>query len=158
MGRPLISLEGKRFGRIVVLHRDCDAPSGSAIHPKWICICDCGNTISMFGTNITKAESCGCERHKALLVRNTKHGMFGTKAYANHMSNLRRSRKICATPKWANLAKIRKIYAECPEGYEVDHIVPLAGRTVCGLHVEHNLQYLTPRENQAKKNKWSDHA
>ncbi len=61
------------------------------------------------------------------------------------------------TPKWVDLNEILMIHAKCPEGYEVDHIVPLRGvidgRRVSGLHVPWNLQYLTVTENRKKKNK-----
>ena len=57
-------------------------------------------------------------------------------------------------PKWANKDKIREIYKNCPNGYHVDHIVPLKGKNVWGLHVEHNLQYLTASDNQKKHNKF----
>ncbi len=53
---------------------------------------------------------------------------------------------------WANLEEISKIYYNCPEGYHVDHIVPLQGKLVSGLHVENNLQYLTAEENIRKHN------
>ena len=62
--------------------------------------------------------------------------------------------KIRAIPKWANLDKIKEIYATCPEGYHVDHIVPLKGTNVCGLHVETNLQHLPARDNIRKGNKY----
>lgn len=65
----------------------------------------------------------------------------------------RNAAKLNATPKFANLDKIKEIYKNCPKGYTVDHIVPLQGKEVCGLHVEWNLQYLTPSENSSKSNK-----
>ena len=69
----------------------------------------------------------------------------------------RRETILRATPAWANLDAIRAIYAEAKRLQEmdgvprdVDHIVPLRGRNVCGLHVETNLQILTARENRKK--------
>jgi len=57
-------------------------------------------------------------------------------------------------PKWANLQKIRHIYDNCPEGHHVDHVIPLRGKTVCGLHIETNLQYMPALENIKKSNKF----
>lgn len=67
----------------------------------------------------------------------------------------RKARKLQATPGWADLEKIRKIYNSCPEGYHVDHIIPLVNNLVCGLHVENNLQIITAEENLRKGNKFS---
>lgn len=64
----------------------------------------------------------------------------------------RRAGKLKRTPQWANLERIKEIYDNCPIGYHVDHIVPLQGLYVSGLHVETNLQYLTPEENLRKSN------
>ena len=63
-----------------------------------------------------------------------------------------RANKLKATPSWADLNKIKQIYAKCPDGFQVDHIIPLQGKYVCGLHVENNLQYLTKEDNIKKSN------
>jgi hypothetical protein len=62
--------------------------------------------------------------------------------------------KLMATPKWANQIAIKEIYKNCPEGYHVDHIVPLQHPLVCGLHCEFNLQHLTAHDNLSKGNKF----
>ncbi len=59
------------------------------------------------------------------------------------------------TPTWANREAIDAIYAEARRmNMTVDHIVPLRGKTVSGLHVENNLQLLTREENARKGNRF----
>lgn len=68
----------------------------------------------------------------------------------------RRSEILRATPAWANKDAIAAIYKEAGlSGLHVDHIVPLKGKTVSGLHVEANLQLLTPAENMKKGNRYA---
>lgn len=82
---------------------------------------------------------------------------------ANSAQAKRRAAKLKATPDWLTedqLADIQSMYelAKKFEGifglkYEVDHIVPLQGENVCGLHVGWNLQILEQGMNRSKSNK-----
>ncbi len=67
-------------------------------------------------------------------------------------AKIRDAEKRARMPAWADTKAIREFYKNCPEGYEVDHIIPLRGETVCGLHVLSNLQYLPMEENRRKGN------
>jgi hypothetical protein len=67
-----------------------------------------------------------------------------------------RATKLNQTPGWITkdqLDEMIRIYENCPEGYHVDHIIPLQGREVKGLHVPWNLQYLPARINQQYGNR-----
>lgn len=66
--------------------------------------------------------------------------------------SIRHLAKKQRVPIWADLEYIKEIYKNCPEGYHVDHIIPLQGDNVSGLHVEYNLQYLTQSDNCRKGN------
>jgi 5-methylcytosine-specific restriction endonuclease McrA len=75
----------------------------------------------------------------------------------------RRASLLNRTPKWlsaSDLQTMSAIYQRCAflnkqssEKYEVDHIVPLQGETVSGLHVPWNLQIIPMFENRSKGNK-----
>lgn len=82
----------------------------------------------------------------------------------NASSRARQTAKLKARPNWADLDKIEGLYKQAKElerstgvKYEVDHIVPLRSKFVCGLHVEHNLRVISSIENRIKGNKdWPD--
>ena len=88
------------------------------------------------------------------------------KCRKHHMQSLsdssaRRAGLARATPKWADRAAIKVVYDQCAETtqrtgirHEVDHIVPLKGKRVCGLHVHWNLRVITRAENGAKSNRY----
>lgn len=69
-------------------------------------------------------------------------------------SALERASRLQRTPLWADLELIELFYKSCPEHYQVDHIIPLNGKIVSGLHVINNLQYLPRLDNLKKGNKF----
>lgn len=75
------------------------------------------------------------------------------------LENKRRASKKNACPVWTDLEAIKSLYKEAAERtrstgikHHVDHIVPLRGEFVSGLHVPANLQILTAAENMKKHN------
>jgi hypothetical protein len=69
----------------------------------------------------------------------------------NAQTARRKACKLQASVSWGQEG-ITDFYKKCPEGFQVDHIIPLQGKFVCGLHVLDNLQYLSTLENQKKNN------
>jgi len=75
----------------------------------------------------------------------------------------KRRNKIKATmPKWADVKEIEDVYARCFElnrggqdKYEVDHIIPLNGKLVSGLHIATNLRITKASENRKKSNSFT---
>ncbi len=80
------------------------------------------------------------------------------KALNDKWGSLSRALRKQRVPKWLSdqdLADIRNIYKKArAAGLHVDHIIPLQGKLVSGLHVPSNLQLLTCSENAAKRNRY----
>lgn len=65
-----------------------------------------------------------------------------------------------ACPPWADHSAISQVYRTAAEltvetgiKHHVDHIIPLRGRNVCGLHIATNLRAIPAEENMLKSNK-----
>jgi hypothetical protein len=64
--------------------------------------------------------------------------------------------RLQRTPAWADLAAIREAYAEAKRsGLTVDHVIPLQGKLVSGLHVHTNLALVTKSKNSSKRNSFT---
>lgn len=103
----------------------------------------CKNCTSEYRTN-----SSSLKVTKAIWQLNNKDKCRASSAR-------RRASKRNANVAWANKELMALIYTLCPEGYHVDHWAPLQGDNVCGLHVEHNLQYILAKDNISKSNSFS---
>jgi len=79
------------------------------------------------------------------------------------MASKRRAKKLKATPSWLtdkdwnDINRFYKVSAYLTKAtgikYTVDHIHPLQGKEICGLHVPWNMQILTDKENTSKGNR-----
>jgi len=76
-------------------------------------------------------------------------------------SSRKRATKLNRTPLWlsdADLFEIECIYIYAKSlnniglNYHVDHVIPLRGKTVSGLHIGSNLQVIPAMENLTKSN------
>ena len=82
---------------------------------------------------------------------------------ANALAKRYKLKKINATPKW--LSESQLLHIKCKyqvaamlnvhgvEAWHVDHIVPIRGKDVCGLHVPWNLRVIPAKENMTKGNR-----
>jgi len=84
----------------------------------------------------------------------------------NAQVSKRRTAKLNRIPKWLSLATLKEIEAlyklavektkETGIKWHVDHIIPLQGKIVSGLHVPANLQVIPAVENLKKNNKFTE--
>ncbi len=125
----------------------------SLVKYKFCSACTSIKETKYFHSNISRKDnkqgictSCSSLGHKVLYKNNKLYYKINAIKYKVSRFN--------AMPKWANYKVIKEIYASCPIGYHVDHIVPLQNDLVCGLHCEFNLQHLSAQDNLSKGNKF----
>lgn len=110
-----------------------------------------------------------CERQKRYRAKDPEKSRAIRRRYAK--ANAGQARAHCAAyraqkkramPEWADGDRIKSLYIEARRlteetgvPHEVDHIVPLQHKSVCGLHVSWNLQIVTREENRKKFNSFA---
>ena len=81
-----IDLQGRRFGRLIVLYRDMTGHSNDR-HTYWVCKCDCGRLKTVRSDDLRSGlvVSCGCYHaevsSKIGSYINLKHGMSNSRLY-----------------------------------------------------------------------------
>jgi hypothetical protein len=160
---PVKDLTGHQYGRLTVIHLTEEKQRRSTV---WQCRCSCGEYTKVSSSDLRWAgtKSCGCLKREAAVVNANKawracvkHGLSNTKGYIRARQSRRNAAKLQRTPAWSDPQAVRDFYQNCPSDYHVDHIVPLRGTSVSGLHVLENLQYLPAKENQQKGNKFNSY-
>lgn len=85
---------------------------------------------------------------------------------SKYLGYLYRRRKRAAMPPWADKEAMKKMYEKVARmnrlagrntpgrcAFHVDHIIPLHGENVCGLHIPENLRIMRASDNIRKGNK-----
>lgn len=100
------------------------------------------------------------ENNKHRIAYNKAEWKRKNKAKNAEMTRRYQAAKLRAMPRWVSQAELLAIYEQSTRltretkiVHHVDHIIPLQGSAVCGLHVPWNLQIITATENLKKSNK-----
>lgn len=96
--------------------------------------------------------------NKPKLRKQQKQYQTANRAQYNANSSRHRAGKQQATPGWFEHELVANVYQKAKQfGFQVDHIVPLNSKVVCGLHCWANIQLLSPELNRSKGNRdWPD--
>ena len=135
---PLKDLTGNKYGKLTVIQHDDNyiANKDNNWQHKWICQCDCGNIISVFGTNLVRLHttSCGCgnrsigEQHIEQLLQ--QYGINYAKEYS--FSDL------------INIKKLRFDFAIFDKNNQLLELIEFDGR-------QHNNDYIPWSSNETLK-------
>jgi hypothetical protein len=134
----------------------------------WCKACDKIRTVSYRINNkdkVTNSKRNSYELKKEKYLTYASNWRKENKEYCASYTSFRRASKLKATSSWANKEEINykyrlASYFDFISGgfvkHHVDHVVPLKGKNVCGLHVENNLQILIAQHNLSKYNTFKE--
>lgn len=104
------------------------------------------------------------DKFKTINKRAVKKYRLANPEKENARTAKRRAAKLRATPKWLTAEEhdwIEALYFTAAnftersgEQWHVDHIIPLQGKNVCGLHLPWNLQVIRAKDNLRKSDKF----
>ena len=109
---------------------------------------------------VNEYQRAAYERNPDKIKQSVSQSRKNNPSAVNAMNAKYRAAKLQATASWADEQYIADLYDNAAEAskvfgipFHVDHMIPLQGVSVCGLHVEHNLQVLPAAMNLRKSNK-----
>jgi len=138
MGYAAIDRIGHKIGKLTVVRQTKSAVQGKSVRAMWVCLCDCGGTITVSGHSLSKADggkggtrSCGC----LLRIKPIKHGRTGTRVYKSWHMMLQRcsnvnnaaykhygARGISVCSRWKLFVNFYEDMGEPPVGRTLDRI------------------------------------
>jgi hypothetical protein len=131
-------------------------------------VCAYEKTKASYKANPERRNEHGRRFSKQYYLNNKdkKKAYYGeNKVRYASLSAKRRASILLRTPKWLSVEQLKEIETEyalrewCSEvmgeEYHVDHIVPLQGKKVSGLHVPWNLRVIPASKNISKSNKFN---
>jgi len=137
-GHNRLDLDGKRFGRWIVMGRVESREYGHGEKKSaWKCRCDCGAISVVTGSalNTGKSKSCGCGSRESTGARSVTHGMSKTRTYRIWQAMLNRCRNpktamypryggrgIQVCERWSAFENFISDMGECPPGMSIDRI------------------------------------
>jgi hypothetical protein len=120
-----------------------------------------------------RAEQCRkyAAEYRANNLEKVREGYRKSKlknrAYHTYLESQRQKKIKQATPSWLTkedkqwMVDIYKLSKQIKDEYgvvtAVDHIIPIKGKTVCGLNVPSNLRVVTQKYNSEKSNRMEEH-
>lgn len=126
------------------------------------------NGLSRWKFDTEKDDPAAAIRQLWVMVEHLKHVEAHERTQEVHFVEVkeptgRQTRMQHAQPAWADKTLIKQIYAHRDRlnakfrhlgPFHVDHVVPIMGKLVCGLHVEFNMRVIPQKENLEKSNKF----
>lgn len=121
-------------------YSNLQTPRRTKTSPKWHNCPTCNKQTRnvLYCSNDCKPKLTPQERYE-------RHKAMHNEAWQRYMAKRKNQ-----TPSDIDIKALQEFYLNCPNGHEVDHIIPISKG---GLHSLENLQYLTISENRKKSNK-----
>jgi hypothetical protein len=145
------NLNGQKFRDLTAIGMAPSSPTTNDRSSRWLCRCTCGGLEVISARALRKGNRVQCRG----CGRQDRGGKSRSREGKSFYQIVRERAKALRVPPWAELNKIAEFYLNRPSGMAVDHVIPLQGKLVSGLHVLDNLQYITRRENSSKNNKFT---